>query len=141
MPSFLAKIGFSARASFLYSQCWNNTASSPSSLVRVFHSTQLRCEDAAARDARDRANARASERYANNPEYRQRRKEYYAKSTATRRPDHVQKYLNDPEYREILIAQGRFRNRGTDLEAKRRKNANWYKENRNNTQQKKALCS
>lgn len=141
MPSFLAKTGSTARASFLYSQCWSNTASSPSSLVRVFHSSQLWCEDAATpQSAKDRLNARRKERYTNDPEHREKRLQCarvgMARMRATRRPQHVQQYINDPEYRELWKERERLRARGRDREALRQAVTTFLEENRNNYRQK-----
>jgi hypothetical protein len=136
MPSILAKIGLTTRASFLNSQCWTNTASSQS-LVRFFHPSQLWCKDNAAYNARQR------ERYANDPEYRQRQLQYrakcYAKATAIRRPEHIQKYLNDKDYREFV--HDKERNAKKDREAQRQADMIRYREDRNNYAQKLNLLN
>ena len=134
MPSLLARIGLTARVSYLYSQCWSNTASSPSSLVRVFHSSQLWCRDAAAR------NARLRERYANDPEYRQRVLQKNKIFAARRRPAHIQKYLKDPEYREMMNERDRVLELRRDPKVKRQR-AVRLKENRNNLHQKHAFLN
>lgn len=139
MSSILVKIGLTTHAGFLYSQCWASTASSQS-LVRFFHPSQSWSKsDNATRNARQR------ERYANDPEYRQRRKQFAAKSQvnirAERRPEHVQKYLNDKEYRELVNEQYRFRGRKRDREAQSQAVALYHRENRNNYKQKHSLIS
>lgn len=86
-------------------------------------------------------NARNREKYANDPEYRQRRIQIVAKHVATKRPDHIQKYLNDPEYREAIKEYEKWRNKRRDAEAKIRWDAMNRKENRNNVHQKNLLGS
>ncbi|CAD0085169.1 unnamed protein product [Aureobasidium mustum] len=116
MSSILAKIGLTASAtSFGFSQCRSSIASHQS-LVRFFHSSQFWYGDNAANNAKNR------ERYANDPEYRNRMlqkqrewtRERRAKDTdfvanrrqsnlrwiAKKRPAHIQNYINDPEYRK-----------------------------------------
>ena len=137
MSSILVKIGLTTRASLLYSQCWTSTASSQS-LVRFFHPSQSWSKlDNATRNARQR------ERYANDLEYRQRQKQFVArnlvKTRAERRPEHVQKYLNDQEYRELANEQYRLRGRKRDREAQRQSVTLLYRENRNNYKQKHSL--
>lgn len=83
-------------------------------------------------------NAKTRDRYANDPEYRQRRLqskvESYAKLKAIRRPGHIQKYLNDKDYRESVMEKNRASN--GDREAQRQAVANFYKQNINNYAQK-----
>ena len=138
MPSILAKIESTARASFLYSQCWNNAAPSQS-LVRFFHSSQLWCVDSAARNAKRR------ERYANDPEYRQRKLAILRKSRAkhmpAKRSQHIQEYINNPEYRETLRKLYEARNEVRDKEAVNQGLAILYRENRNNFKQKNLLLN
>jgi hypothetical protein len=119
MPSILAKIGLTTRASFLNSQCWTNTASSQS-LVCFFHSSQLWCKDVAA------YNARRRERYASDQEYQQRTLRESIKSKAARRPEHIQKYLNDKDYREFV--NEKERNAKKDREAQRQADMVRYRE-------------
>jgi hypothetical protein len=132
MPSILAKIGLTTRASFLNSQCWTNTASSQS-LVCFFHSSQLWCKDVAA------YNARRRERYASDQEYQQRTLRESIKSKAARRPEHIQKYLNDKDYREFV--NEKERNAKKDREAQRQADMVRYRENRNNYAQKHNLLN
>lgn len=93
------------------------------------------------RNARDRANARKREKYANDPEYRQRRIQLVTKDMAIKRPDHVQKYLNDPEYRELIKEHERLKNQRRDTEAKNRRDWINRKANRNNSHHKNLFGS
>jgi hypothetical protein len=165
MSFILAKINLTAHASFSNAQCWTDTASSQLR-VRFFQTSQLWCKDAAynarrreryANDPEHRQkriaqsrgpdiaafNATARDRYANDPEYRKRRLqakiESYTKLTAIRRPEHIQKYLNDEDYRESMMEKNRARK--FDREAHRQAVAASYKQNINNYAQKQALLS
>jgi hypothetical protein len=55
------------------------------------------------------------------------------------RPEHIQKYLNDQEYREYVAEKSRANN--IDKEAKRQALATFYKQNVNNYAQKHALLN
>jgi hypothetical protein len=132
MSSILAKINLTAHVSFLNTQCWTNTASSQLR-VRFFQTSQLWCRDAAAYNARQR------ERYASDPEFRQRMLQSQAKHRAMGRPEHIQKYLNDQDYRESVAEKSRADN--IDKEAKRQALVNFYKQNVNNYAQKHALLN
>lgn len=62
-----------------------------------------------------------------------------AKHRAMGRPEHIQKYLNDQDYRESVAEKSRANN--IDKEAKRQALVNFYKQNVNNYAQKHALLN
>ncbi|KAG9561709.1 hypothetical protein KCU71_g8103, partial [Aureobasidium melanogenum] len=149
MSSILAKVGLTASASLLFSHCLSGIASIQP-LARYFHSSQFWYNDNAAR------NARLRERYASDPEYRnrllQKQREWTCEKRATndtdyiesrrqsnirwkakKRPAHIQNYLNDAEYRDSV--KRKFPKSDATIQREHLK----YKENINNRYQKAAL--
>ncbi|KEQ62610.1 uncharacterized protein M437DRAFT_66466 [Aureobasidium melanogenum CBS 110374] len=151
MSSILAKVGLTASASFVFSRCCSSIA--PFELLaRCFHSSQSWYTPYNDRAAK---NAKAREKYANDPEYRKKKiqqaternrqryindpayREYLRQATtrlrARNRPEHVQKFLNDAEYRNSLR---RERLRSSASTQKTHVN---FKENVNNCHQRDLL--
>ncbi|KAH0394209.1 hypothetical protein KCU89_g11603, partial [Aureobasidium melanogenum] len=144
MSSILAKVGLTASASLLFSHCRSGIASIQP-LARYFHSSQFWYNDNAARNARKREKyasdpefrnrllQRRRERYANDPDVREKNRQTHIKWRAKNRPEHVQNYLSDAEYRDSK------KRPYSKLDATTQRAYVKYKENFNNRYQKAAF--